>query len=58
MKLTRYELSNVTKFVDSEIKAKKLEALGFKKVDEIEEIKEDKEEKEDKKENKKNTKGE
>jgi hypothetical protein len=33
MEMTEYRLLNVVKFTDSEVKAKRLEAQGYKKVE-------------------------
>ena len=45
--MTEYRLLNVVKFTDNEVKAKRLEAQGYKKVEPKEEPAEESEEKEE-----------
>lgn len=47
MEMTEYRLLNVVKFTDNEVKAKRLEAQGYKKVEPKEEPAEESEEKEE-----------
>lgn len=47
MEMTEYRLLNVVKFTDNEVKAKRLEAQGYKKVEPKEEPVEESEEKEE-----------